>query len=102
MGMPTWVDAWGSGGMGSSVVDHLREVRALGGGVGLWDMQLPAAGWTKPATWEAVQSLRRPTSWLARHWPSFGGSRSTSSEATTVSEHSASIARFRSAPAPTR
>jgi hypothetical protein len=102
MGMPTWVDAWGSGGMGAGVVDHLREVRALGGGVGLWDMQLPAAGWTKPATWEAVQSLRRPASWLARHWPSFGGSRSTSSEATTVSEHSASIARFRSAPVPTR
>ena len=30
MGMPTWVDTWGSGGIGPGVVDHLREVRALG------------------------------------------------------------------------
>jgi Glycosyl hydrolases family 18 len=66
MGMPTWVDAWGSGGIGPNVADHLREVRALGGGVGLWDMQLSAAGWNKPATWEAVQALRRPTTALAR------------------------------------
>jgi len=68
MGMPTWVDAWGSGGLGANVVDHLREVRALGGGVGLWDMQLAAPGWTKPATWDAVQALRRPGTALARHW----------------------------------
>ena len=69
MGMPTWVDAWGSGGLGANVVDHLREVRALGGGVGLWDMQLAAAGWNKPATWDAVQALRRPGTALAHHVP---------------------------------
>ena len=69
MGMPTWVDAWGSGGLGPNVVDHLREVRALGGGVGLWDMQLAAAGWNKPATWDAVQALRRPGTALAHHVP---------------------------------
>ena len=45
MGMPTWVDSWGSGGIGPGVVDHLREMRALGAGVGLWDMQLAAPGW---------------------------------------------------------
>jgi hypothetical protein len=60
MGMPTWVDRWGSGGMGPTVVDHLREVRALGAGVGLWDLQLQAAGWTKPQTWEAVAALHHP------------------------------------------
>ena len=69
MGMPTWVDAWGFGGLGPNVVDHLREVRALGAGVGLWDMQLAAAGWSKPATWDAVVALRRPGTALARHVP---------------------------------
>ncbi len=69
MGMPTWVDAWGSGGLGPNVVDHLREVRALGAGVGLWDMQLAAAGWARPATWDAVAALRRPGTALARHVP---------------------------------
>ncbi len=60
MGMPTWLDSWGSGGLGPNVVDHLREVRALGAGVGLWDLQLSAPGWSKPATWDAVQALRHP------------------------------------------
>jgi len=69
MGMPTWVDAWGSGGIGPGVVDHLREVRALGAGVGLWDMQLSAAAWTRPSTWDAVQALRRPGAIVARRAP---------------------------------
>ena len=66
MGMPTWVDSWGSGGLGAGVVDHLREVRALGAGVGLWDLQLSAPGWNKAATWDAVQALRRPGNAAAR------------------------------------
>jgi hypothetical protein len=75
MGMPTWLDSWGSGGLGPTAVDHLRELRALGAGVGLWDLQLPAPGWTRPATWEAVQALRRPAPALAgRRWlPAAGG-----------------------------
>ncbi|MFL6679439.1 MAG: glycosyl hydrolase family 18 protein [Burkholderiaceae bacterium] len=109
MGMPTWVDTWGSGGIGPGVVDHLREVRALGGGVGLWDMQLAAAGWNKPATWEAVQSLRRPANALARrpslldrlfHRGSGGGG--AGSEAVNVTERGNSASRFRAAPTPTR
>jgi hypothetical protein len=60
MGMPTWIDSWGSGGLGASAVDHLREVRALGVGVALWDLQLQAPGWERAATWEAVQAVRRP------------------------------------------
>lgn len=59
MGMPTWVDHWGSGGAGPGVVDHLHELRALGAGIGLWDLQLQAAGWARPQTWEAVAALRR-------------------------------------------
>lgn len=66
MGMPTWVDGWGSGGLGPSIVDHLREVRALGAGVGLWDLQLSGEGWTRPATWEALRALRRPETAYAR------------------------------------
>jgi hypothetical protein len=60
MGMPTWVDSWGSGGLGANAVDHLREVRALGASVALWDLQLQAPGWTRSTTWDAVQSVRRP------------------------------------------
>ncbi len=66
MGMPTWVDSWGSGGLGSTVVDHLHELRALGAGVALWDLQLSAPGWSRPVTWDAVQALRRPGSTVAR------------------------------------
>jgi hypothetical protein len=108
MGMPTWVDTWGSGGIGPNVVDHLREVRALGGGVGLWDMQLAAVGWSKTATWEAVQALRRPAGALARrpslldrlfHRNAAGGA---GGDAMSDSERSTSAARFRAAPPPTR
>jgi hypothetical protein len=73
MGMPTWLDSWGSGGLGPTAVDHLREVRALGAGVGLWDLQLAAPGWTRIATWDAVQALRHPAPALARQWSTPGG-----------------------------
>ena len=104
MGMPTWVDTWGSGGIGPGVVDHLREVRALGAGIGLWDMQLAAAGWNRPATWDAVQALRRPGTALAHRFPAVdrGAQRATGSDTMTVSDRSATTTRFRSTPAPTR
>jgi hypothetical protein len=103
MGMPTWVDAWGSGGMGPSVVDHLREVRALGGGVGLWDMQLAAPGWTKPATWEAVQALRRPGNALAHRLPvGDPGARSLATATMSVSDRATTATHFRSSPAPAK
>ncbi len=59
LGMPTWVDTWGSGGLGSSAVAHLREVQAFGAGIALWDLQLAAPGWSRDDTWEAVHALRR-------------------------------------------
>ncbi|MCK9688138.1 glycosyl hydrolase family 18 protein [Scleromatobacter humisilvae] len=99
LGMPTWVDGWGSGGFGPGVVDHLREVRALGGGVGLWDMQLAAAAWARPATWDAVQALRRPGTALAHRLPvgERGAPRSMGSATMTVSERGET--RFRTTPA---
>jgi hypothetical protein len=70
LGMPTWVDTWGSGGLGSATVPHLREVQALGAGIALWDLQLEAPGWRSPGTWEVVRELRKKpgTAWrdLAR------------------------------------
>jgi len=104
MGMPTWVDSWGSGGMGPGLVDHLREVRALGAGVGLWDMQLAAPGWAKPATWDAVQALRKPANALARRTPVLDHEvpRTALSDTAFVSERSAVSTRFRSSPAPVR
>ena len=92
MGMPTWVDAWGSGGIGPGVVDHLREVRALGAGVGLWDMQLSAAAWNRPATWDAVQALRRPGNPMARHAPA--GERGVSHDSMPASGRAQSLARL--------
>ncbi len=75
LGMPTWLDRWGAGGAGPSLVDHLREVRALGAGVGLGDLQLAAPGWTRPAAWDAVQAVRRPppARWAALHGGGAGG-----------------------------
>jgi hypothetical protein len=104
MGMPTWVDTWGSGGIGPGVVDHLREVRALGGGIGLWDMQLAAASWSRPATWEAVQALRRPGTALAHRLPVVDRlpPRHAAPATTTVSERTTSVTRFRSTPAQAR
>lgn len=58
MGLPTWVDTWGTGGLGTDAASHLAEVRALGGGVGLWDLQLAAPGWIRPETWDAMRALR--------------------------------------------
>jgi hypothetical protein len=59
MGLPTWVDTWGKGGLGTDTVSHLREVQALGGGIGLWDLQLAAPGWISKDTWNAVRALRQ-------------------------------------------
>jgi hypothetical protein len=100
MGMPTWVDSWGSGGIGPGVVDHLREVRALGAGVGLWDLQLSAPGWTRTATWDAVQSLRRGNA-LARRVPMVdrGPAHPPAATSLQVSERTTGVTRFRAAPA---
>ena len=57
-GLPTWVDSWGSGGQGPGVLAHLNEVRELGAGIALWDLQLSAPGWKAPSTWDAARALR--------------------------------------------
>jgi hypothetical protein len=58
LGLPTWVDTWGQGGRGTSAAAHLREVRELGAGVALWDLQLDSPGWRSEATWDEVKRIR--------------------------------------------
>jgi hypothetical protein len=63
-------------------------------------MQLAAAGWSRPATWEAVQALRRSGNALARHLPAGDRvARSLPSDNLGVSEHTTVVTRFRSSPA---
>jgi hypothetical protein len=57
MGMPTWLDKWGEGGLGSSISAHLQEARALGVGIALWDLQLSATQWRSAQTWAEIQRL---------------------------------------------
>ncbi len=58
LGLPTWVDHWGKGGLGADARSHVREVQALGAGIALWDLQLAAPAWRADATWQAVRALR--------------------------------------------
>ncbi len=58
MGMPTWLDNWGEGGAGSKVLDHLKEVKQLGVGIALWDLQLEAKDWRQTETWRAIRELK--------------------------------------------
>ncbi|WP_269532245.1 glycosyl hydrolase family 18 protein [Chitinimonas sp. BJYL2] len=63
LGAPTWMDDWGKAGAtgkGSSIVAHMEELRTLGAGVALWDLQLSTPGWRSDATWQAVEALRKP------------------------------------------
>lgn len=59
LGLPTWIDTWGQGGLGATAAAHVQEVQALGAGIALWDLQLAAPGWTSQETWNAVRTLRR-------------------------------------------
>lgn len=57
MGMPTWLDQWGEGGTGSSVLNHVQEAKQLGVGIALWDLQLEGKAWRQSETWRAIRDL---------------------------------------------
>ena len=57
MGMPTWLDQWGEGGAGSSVLNHVQEAKRLGVGIALWDLQLEGKAWRQSETWRAIRHL---------------------------------------------
>lgn len=55
MGMPTWVDRWGSGGAGPRAIDHLNEIRAVNvDGIALWDLQLIGPAWRSDSLWREL------------------------------------------------
>lgn len=58
LGQPTWVDRWGASGRETDAISHIREVQGFGGGIALWDLQLPAPEWRSAQTWCAVLDLR--------------------------------------------
>ncbi|MBC3881643.1 hypothetical protein H8K35_07900 [Undibacterium sp. LX40W] len=58
MGMPTWLDHWGEGGAGPSVLNHIQEAKQLSVGVALWDLQLEGKAWRQSETWRAIRDLR--------------------------------------------
>lgn len=58
LGLPTWLEDWGSGGLGTAPDAHVREVQALGAGLALWDLQLGAKNWRSDSTWNAIRALR--------------------------------------------
>lgn len=58
LGMPTWVSNWGGGGLGSDIQAHLREVKNLGAGIALWDLQLAAPEWRSLQIWSEIRQLR--------------------------------------------
>ena len=57
MGMPTWLDQWGEGGAGPSVLNHVQEAKQLGVGIALWDLQLEGKAWRQSETWRAIRNL---------------------------------------------
>lgn len=57
MGMPTWLDQWGEGGVGASVLNHVQEAKQLGVGIALWDLQLEGKAWRQSETWRAIRNL---------------------------------------------
>ncbi len=54
LGMPTWLASWGSGGLGSDAIAHVRELNGVGAGIALWDLQLEAPVWRGDAVWRAM------------------------------------------------
>ena len=68
IGMPGWLGSWGSGGRGSEVVDHLRELGDLPHptGVCIWDAAFSGDGWLTPEVWSSLAVLQAREAKLAR------------------------------------
>ncbi len=61
MGMPLWIDHWGSGGKGSRAVDHLLEIKAVKAGVALWELEKwgLTPGWVSDSAWSLLAEIKR-------------------------------------------
>lgn len=98
MGLPGWLSAWGAGGRGSNVLDHINECIhdcAVPASVCIWDLQLTgtsgATNWHSSEVWEALAGIAGHVSfpldgdgdgmadeWEIRH---FGGTNVVNGEA---------------------
>jgi hypothetical protein len=59
MGVPTWVDAWSQSTVAEQnhVGQHLRDLKDLGVGIALWDLQLGAPAWRSDSVGQRMQDL---------------------------------------------
>ena len=60
MGMPGWVETWGSGGQGATITAHLAEVAAINTGIAIWSIdEFSSSGaWVSSATWDAIAAFK--------------------------------------------
>ncbi len=59
MGVPAWVDTWGSGGKGAGIQNHLDEVAELKTGIAIWDLPgMVDNQWVSPETFTALKKFK--------------------------------------------
>ncbi len=66
MGMPGWTGSWGAGGLGTSTLAHVDELRssayvAQPTSVAIWDAQFNGAGWLSADVWNGLHAIRMTT-----------------------------------------
>lgn len=63
LGLPGGRYEWGKGGLGTTLPDHLNEVRAVDGGICIWDIPATLGGrrdsrWGSEEAWAALKRFR--------------------------------------------
>jgi hypothetical protein len=59
MGVPAWMNEWGSGAKGSSIQNHLDEVAELKTGIAIWDLPgMMDNNWKSPETFKALKAFK--------------------------------------------
>jgi hypothetical protein len=63
IGMPSWKSNWGSGGLGTSIMDHMNELMSgdfnkQPTSVAIWYAAFEADGWLSPEVWDALATIR--------------------------------------------
>lgn len=60
MGIPTNAQ-WGSGGLGSSLLNHLDEVIAVNTGIAIWEIYTMKTVWENDETWNKIAQIKGTT-----------------------------------------
>ncbi len=60
LGLPAWTATWGSGGRGSSLADHLKELQDVKSGVAIWEINnmIDVPVWQQEATWKTLADIK--------------------------------------------